>query len=439
MKIAVIGAGISGLVTARLLRRQHEVDVFEANDYIGGHTHTVDVRAGQSTVPVDTGFIVFNDRTYPNFERLLDELGVRSVPTSMSFSVRSDPESLEYNGTSLNGLFGQRRNLFRPRFYRMLSDVLRFNREAPTFLDGARDEELTVGDYLGQFGYGRDFADLYLLPMGAAIWSCPTTTFENFPIAFIIEFYLNHGLLSLRDRPTWRVVEGGSRVYVECLTDGWRDRIHLDSPIRSVIRADDRVEVRTDSATAEYDEIIFACHSDQALAILGESATGTERELLGAFPYEANTAVLHTDRSVLPRRRRCWASWNYHIHGSTAPKVTVTYLMNQLQHLQTQETYCVTLNDTDQVDPERIIDRFLYSHPIYTTRRAAIQRRHREVIRVNRTSFCGAYWGNGFHEDGVNSALRVCEAYGEGLTTSQDAGSAQASVRTDRFPPGEGA
>lgn len=420
MRIAVVGAGISGLVTAFLLRREHEVVVFEANDYIGGHTHTVDVETESGQLAIDTGFIVFNDRTYPNFERLLDLLGVSSTPTSMSFSVRSDSTGLEYNGTSLNGVFGQRSNLFRPRFHRMLRDILRFNRDAPAFLEGDCDESMTVGEYLQRYRYGNDFAQHYLLPMGAAIWSCPTSTFANFPIAFIIEFYRNHGLLSLRDRPTWRVVDGGSRRYVERLTSGWTDRIHLQTPVKEVERKADRVTVRTGDSAVDFDEVVFACHSDQALRMLGSQATDVERELLEAFPYEPNTAVLHTDESVLPRRKRCWASWNYHIHDSEREQVTVTYNMNILQHLQTRETYCVTLNEIEHIDPDRILGSYRYSHPIYTIRRAAVQRRHAEVIRQHRSSFCGAYWGNGFHEDGVKSALAVCRAYGQGLEGAVD-------------------
>lgn len=411
MRIAIIGTGISGLVAASRLHREHDLHVFEANDYVGGHTNTVSVEWQGERHDIDTGFIVFNERTYPNFCRLLDELDVLSDATSMSFSVRCDLSGLEYTGKSLNGMFAQRRNLLRPWFYRMICDILRFNRDAPRLLDGT-DEQLTVGEYLKRSRFSRELADQYLLPMGAAIWSCPVTTFEQFPMRFIAEFYLNHGLLSVRNRPTWRVIRGGSHRYVEKLMAGFRDRIRLSTAIESVRRHEDSVMVQPAGREAEaFDEVIFACHSDQALSILGEDAKATERELLSAFPYGRNTAVLHTDESVLPRRRLAWASWNYHISAEATNHATVTYNMNILQHLHSRHTFCVTLNEDGLIDERKVIARFRYSHPIFTTERAAVQRRHSELVRSNRTSFCGAYWGNGFHEDGVNSALAVTQAF----------------------------
>ena len=417
MRIAVIGTGISGLVAASRLGANHDLTVFEANDYVGGHTNTVSVDWEGERHDIDTGFIVFNDRTYPNFCRLLDDLDVAADATSMSFSVRCDRSGLEYNGTSLNGLFAQRRNLVRPRFYRMIRDILRFNREVPRML-AESDDELTVGKYLKRNRFSRELADHYLLPMGAAIWSCPTTTFEEFPMRFIAEFYRNHGLLSIRNRPTWRVIRGGSHHYVDKLTAGVRDRIRLSTPVEAVRRHEKGVTVKPTRHEAEtFDEVIFACHSDQALAILRDDASGTEREVLSAFPYGPNTAVLHTDESVLPRRRLAWASWNYHIPNEATNHATVTYNMNILQHLQSRHTFCVTLNEDNLIDERKVIARFRYSHPVFTTERAAAQRRHSELIRANRTSFCGAYWGNGFHEDGVNSALAVTRAF-ETSTTS---------------------
>lgn len=411
MRIAIIGAGISGLTAAYRLSQQHEITLFEANDYLGGHTHTVDVDLDGERYVIDTGFIVFNDWTYPNFLTLLDELRIASRPTSMSFSVRCDRTGLEYNGSSLNGLFAQRRNLFRLSFHRMLRDILRFNREGPELiLNRPPDDSMTVGEFLSRYRYSREFADQYLLPMGAAIWSCPTGTFAEFPIDFIVEFYRNHGLLSVWHRPTWRVIEGGSRRYVAAMSSRFQNRVRLNTPIGGVRRRSDAVEVIPHGGSAEgFDHVVFACHSDQALRMLADP-TPTEQELLGAFPYERNSAVLHTDESLLPRRRRAWASWNYHIPTEPADHVTVTYCMNILQHIRSLHTFCVTLNSDDRIDPAKVLGRFEYHHPIFTTRRAVMQARHREVLNVNRTSFCGAYWGNGFHEDGVNSALAVCKA-----------------------------
>jgi predicted NAD/FAD-binding protein len=411
MKIAIIGSGISGLVAAYRLSSDHEITLFEANSYVGGHTNTIEVDKDGEQHAVDTGFIVFNDRTYPNFVKLLDELGVDSVPTSMSFSVSCDATGLEYNGTSFNGLFAQRSNLLRPRFYRMVRDIIRFNREAPELLSASGSESITLSDYVRQHRYSREFVDQYLLPMGSAIWSCPPETFAQFPMRFIVEFYHNHGLMSLHNRPTWRVIQGGSCRYVEAMTRRFHDRIRLRCPVESVRRHREHVELIHSGGRSEpFDDVIFACHSDQALQILADPSP-LETELLGAFPYSQSIAVLHTDRSVLPQRRRAWASWNYHLRSDRPQQATVTYNMNILQHIKSRNVFCVTLNESDRIDSRKIIRRIAYSHPIFTTQRAAAQRRHSQVIRRNRTSFCGAYWGNGFHEDGVNSALAVCHAY----------------------------
>lgn len=410
MRIAIIGTGISGLVAASKLHQQHDMTVFEANDYVGGHTNTVDVELGDQHYAVDTGFIVFNDRTYPNFCQLMQELKVESRPTTMSFSVRSEAENLEYNGSSLNGLFAQRRNLLRPKFYRMVADILRFNRESLELLDGDNDA-ITVKEYLREKNYSTQFADHYLLPLGAAIWSCPTTAFGEFRMRFIVEFYRNHGLLSLKDRPTWHVIKGGSKQYVKPLIGPFQDRIRLNSPVKRVSRLSDSVTIETDSSTSSFDEVIFACHTDQALRILGDGATRAEREVLSAIQYEPNTAVLHTDESVLPRRKQAWASWNYHVAAGTTAKSTLTYNMNILQQIESPHTFCVTLNQENRIAPEKILRTFQYSHPVFTAERSQAQARHGELIRENRTSFCGAYWGNGFHEDGVNSALTVVDGF----------------------------
>ena len=414
MRIAIVGSGIAGMTTAALLHSQHEVTVLEANNYIGGHTHTVIVNSDSGQIPIDTGFIVFNERTYPNFCRLLSQLEVPSQPTSMSFSVRCDQTGREYNGTSLNGVFSQRRNLLRPSFLRMVADILRFNRQAVEEVESL-DTKTTVGEFLDRYRYSRTFEDHYLLPMGAAIWSCPTLTFRQFPIRFIIEFYKNHGLLQLKDRPVWRTITGGSQSYVDKLTSSFRDRIRLNCPVKCVRRRDDVVEIVTNSGTEAFDEVIFACHSDQALRLL-EDVDQVEQSILSEFPYSSNRVVLHTDTSVLPRNRRAWASWNYHIPSTSTERPTLTYWMNLLQGLNCQETYCVTLNEDDAIDPDKVLGRYNYSHPIFTTQREAAQKCHAEVIRHRRTSFCGAYWGNGFHEDGVNSALAVCRKFGVSST-----------------------
>jgi len=378
---------------------------------LGGHTNTIDVKLDGERHAVDTGFIVFNDWTYPSLINLLDELGVASRPTPMSFSVHCENSGLEYNGTSLNGLFAQRRNLVRPAFYRMLRDILRFNQESLEVLEDGTSRDQTVGEYLVNRKFSRQFVEHYLLPMGSAIWSCPPTTFLQFPIRFIVEFYRNHGLLNIRNRPTWRVIEGGSQRYVDVIRKRFTGQIRLQTPIESAVRFDDRVDLTDGSGNVEsFDEVVFACHSDQALKILNDASIA-ERDLLTAFPYDPNTAVLHTDTDVLPKHKRAWAAWNYRIRSRDTGKTSVTYNMNILQHIKSHNVFCVTLNDVDGIKEDKVLRKIRYAHPIFTTRRSSAQRRHNEVIRNNRTSFCGAYWGYGFHEDGVNSALAVCEAF----------------------------
>lgn len=409
MKIAIVGGGISGLTAVHHLHPHHEVSLFEANDYVGGHTNTIEVGNSGQTYAVDTGFIVFNYDTYPNFTRMLNELGVDSKPTEMSFSMKCERTGLEYRGADLSGLFAQRRNLVNPRFYRLLRDLLRFNKQSTSLLD-SENEELTVGQYLDRERYSREFIEQYFLPMGSAVWSCPHDTFREFPIRFIVEFYRNHGMLAVKGRPQWRVIRGGSRVYVDKMLERFGHIVRTNCPIATVARQAEHVEIRLRSGEVErFDHVIFACHSDQALKILGEGATATERDLLTAFPYERNVAQLHTDASVLPRCRRAWASWNYFAPLQFADKATVTYNMNILQGIKSNDVFCVTLNGEDRVDPAKVLRRIVYSHPVFTTRRTEAQRRHLELINLNRTSFCGAYWGNGFHEDGVNSALAVCQ------------------------------
>ena len=409
MKIAIIGTGIAGNVAAYRLRDEHDITVFEAGSYVGGHTNTIDVYEHGRRIPVDTGFIVFNDRTYPNFIALLNEIGQASQLSEMSFSVQSESGHLEYKGSTLDALFAQRRNILRPPFYRMVRDILRFNREASRWVDEP-DDSATVGEYLLRHGYSREFADHYLLPMAAAIWSAEPVSVLEMPTGFLTRFFANHGLLQLRDRPKWRVIEGGSREYVKKLVAGHKDRIRLNSAVRSIRRIGDRVEITADNSQPEWFDYVFvACHSDQALAMLADP-TAAEREVLGAIRYQDNEAILHTDASLMPRRRRAWAAWNYHIPEDPQRHVAVTYSMNILQSLQAEQQYCVTLNNDRTIDPERVIRRVQYQHPVYTRDTVAAQARQAE-LNFDRTFYCGAYWRNGFHEDGVASALNAIDHF----------------------------
>jgi predicted NAD/FAD-binding protein len=411
MRIAIVGTGIAGNVAAYKLRKDHDITVYEAASYVGGHTNTIDVPAGDRTISIDTGFIVFNDRTYPNFIELLDEIGQASQPSVMSFSVSSGDGGLEYSGSGLNALFAQRRNILRPPFFRMIRDILRFNSEAMATLP-FEDDGQTVGEYLLRHGYSREFMDDYLVPMAAAIWSAEPVAIRDMPLHFLVRFFDNHGLLQLKDRPVWRVIEGGSREYVKKLVAGHRDRIRLDSPVRRVIRHATGVEIITDRDGSEwYDAVFLACHSDQALAML-DKPTPAERDVLGTIRYQDNEAVLHTDASVLPRRRRAWAAWNYHIPRDPHGHVAVTYNMNMLQGLDCEEQYCVTLNNDRQIDPAQVIRRIQYQHPVFSREGVAAQLRQVE-LNTERTYYCGAYWRNGFHEDGVVSALNAIAHFEE--------------------------
>jgi predicted NAD/FAD-binding protein len=413
VRIAVVGTGIAGNVAAYKLRDRFDVTVFEAADYIGGHTNTVDVQQGDRTLAIDTGFIVFNDRTYPNFIKILDEIGQPSQPSEMSFSVHSAKDQLEYNGSSLNGLFAQRRNLLRPSFHAMVRDILRFNREA--LLDiSSSSAKWSLADYLQEKNYGTDFTNHYLVPMAAAIWSAEPLSVLDMPAEFLVRFFKNHGLLQLEDRPQWRVIQGGSREYVRRLVHGHRNAIRLSTPVQSVRRFPNRVEISTaDGGTEAFDHVFMACHSDQALKMLADP-NSIERSVLGAIRYQDNEAVLHTDRSVLPRRKRAWAAWNYFVPEDSRSHVAVSYNMNTLQRLNSKLTYVVTLNDDSRIDSDKIIRRVQYQHPMYTRETVAAQARQADV-NAERTFFCGAYWSNGFHEDGVVSALNAVDHFEERL------------------------
>lgn len=419
-RIAVVGAGIAGNVVAYRLSRDHDVTVFEAADHVGGHSNTHHVEWDGRAHAVDTGFIVFNDRTYPRFVALLDELGVESQDSEMSFSVKCERTGLEYKGSSLDSLFAQRRNLVRPSFWRMLRDVVRFNRDAPALLADESDE-LSLDVYLRRNGYSRPFVEHYLVPMGAAIWSASPDTMRQFPARFFVRFFHNHGMLTLKDRPTWRVVRGGSARYVDELIVPFRDRIRLQTPIESVRRFPTHVEVKPRGGVSErFDAVFLACHSNQALGVLADPSSA-EREVLGAIPYQTNEVVLHTDTALLPGRRGAWAAWNYHVPREPQERVAVTYNMTILQRLPSKTQFLVTLNRTDAIDPAKIIKRLSYEHPVFTSSGVAAQARQDEINGVQRTYYCGAYWRYGFHEDGVVSALEALHHFHANHLAQSDA------------------
>lgn len=404
-KIAVIGSGISGLVCGyQLSKRDHDVTLYEASDYIGGHTNTSDVEWNGEKSRIDTGFIVFNDRTYPNFINLIEEIGVAYQPTEMSFSVRNDQLDLEYNGNNFNSLFAQRSNLLRPRFWHMLRDIVRFNKDVR---EAAKDDtNLTIGQYLQDSGYSAIFKDNYLLPMISAIWSMGLESCLDFPLSFFVRFFENHGLLDIANRPQWYTIIGGSSSYIAPLTSRFQSKILLDTPVRRVERRDNTVLVHTDSAQEAYDQVILACHGDQALELL-QQPTEKEEQVLGQFQFSENQVILHTDTSHLPKRRKAWASWNYRVVDSAREQTALTYNMNILQRLEKQNTYLVTLNQ--DIEEQHVIQRFSYSHPIYTNSMIEAQSQWQAISGIDRIHYCGAYWFSGFHEDGVSSGLRVCD------------------------------
>jgi predicted NAD/FAD-binding protein len=415
MKIAIIGSGIAGLTSAYLLNRNHAITVFEAGDWIGGHTHTVDVQVDGQPYAVDTGFIVFNNWTYPNFIRLLSQLGVGFKDTEMSFSVSDPVSGVEYNGNNLNSLFAQRSNLLSPKFWGMVRDILRFNREALHDLNQKRiASDMTLGDYLKSNAYSERFIQHYIVPMGAAIWSMSLNDMLGFPLQFFVRFFKNHGLLSVSDRPQWCVIEGGSSSYIAPLTETFKQHIRLNCPVTRVERDAEGVTLHSAAGAERFDKVIFACHSDQALALLAEPSR-IEKEILGALPYADNDVVLHTDTRLLPKRPLAWASWNYRLGGPADQPAAVTYDMNILQGIVSDTTFCVSLNQTLAIDPSKILARYTYAHPQYSLAGSAAQARWEELLGANHSYFCGAYWANGFHEDGVVSALRVAREFGESL------------------------
>ncbi|TWU27479.1 NAD(P)/FAD-dependent oxidoreductase [Bythopirellula polymerisocia] len=414
MRIAVIGAGVSGLLAARLLSTRHEVQLLEASDFLGGHANTVYVSIDRRTFAVDTGFMVFNERTYPNFLRLLDLLGIFSQPSDMSFSVTCERTGWEYQGSSLSGMFAQTRNICRPAFLRMIVDILRFNRDAKEFLAKA-DFSITLDQFLRDAQYSEAFCEKYLLPMTAAIWSSPTESIRDFPAHFLLRFMQNHGLLQIRDRPRWQTIPGGSRRYIRALATGLEDRIRLGCSVRAVTRGLDQIVVETDTNKKQvFDAVVMATHADTTLNLLAD-ADDRERIILSAILYQQNSAVLHTDVSWLPSRKTAWASWNYRISDSETQRTCVTYDLTRLQRIDSPQRILLTLNPHRRIPKSKFLREFAYSHPIFNAEGIAAQYRLPEISGTKRTYFCGAYWGNGFHEDGVVSALAVADQFGIGL------------------------
>lgn len=409
-RIAIIGSGISGLSAAYYLSRVHEVHVFERDDRLGGHTHTVMVDSSDGKIPVDTGFIVHNDRNYPKFCGLMDELGISTQASDMSFAVTERGGAFEYSSRGIGGFFAQKRNAVSPSQWKLFREILRFNREAPKVLEDARAEEMTLGDFLDRNRYAPVFIDRYLIPMAGAVWSMAPEVMPNFPVSTLVRFMQHHGMLGINTHPRWKVIRGGSHSYIAPLTAPFRDRIVKDAGIQSVARWERGVTLYfKDRPARSFDEVVFACHGDQVLPLLAQP-TEAEREVLGCFTTSRNETCLHTDSQLLPRRPAARASWNYLLGHSG--KVTVTYHMNRLQSLKTEEDYCVTLNADGGIDPGRVLRRMVYEHPLYTRAAIRAQERWAEISGKNRTHFCGAYWFYGFHEDGVRSGIRVAEAVG---------------------------
>nr|WP_229837784.1 FAD-dependent oxidoreductase [Cellvibrio zantedeschiae] len=411
-KIAIIGSGISGLTAAYYLNKHFDICLYEADSRLGGHTATKKVHVQGQDYLIDTGFIVFNDWTYPNFIHLMNELGVESQATDMGFSVFSPEQHFEYAGTNLATLFAQKRNLFSLKHWRMLRDIVRFNKEAVIDLDeGNLAPNESLGNYLRRKNYSDAFVERYLIPMGSAIWSATQGVMLAFPLEFFIRFFKNHGLLNITNRPQWRVIKGGSFAYIDPLTKSFKDKIKLNSPVTRAIRNKASVSIICNGESNEFDEVVFACHSDQALAILTD-ASDDERTLLGNIHYQKNSVVLHTDTRLLPQRKTTWSSWNYLLQRNNSLPPILTYSMNILQGIKSATEFCVTLNADDKIDPQKILGKYEYSHPVFSQEAMEAQAAWPLINAVNRTWFCGAYWFNGFHEDGVKSALRVVKALG---------------------------
>ena len=401
MKIAIVGAGISGNAIAHLLHKEHKITLFEKNDRIGGHSHTHKIQIEDKTISVDTGFIVFNKKTYPLFTSLLDQLGVDYEDSNMSFSVFSKLSGLEYNGTNLNTLFSQRKNLFNFKFIKMVLEIFRFNKKALELLSAK--EEITLGDYLANHNYSSYFSKHYILPMGSAIWSSNIETMLNFPAKFFVKFFHNHGMLNINDRPQWLTITGGSESYVKKLCEPFINSIKLNSNIRFIERMENKVIIHHNQGSENFDYLFMACHSNEALKLIKDTSY-VEKELLGSIPYADNDVYLHTDASIMPKHKLSWAAWNYNIDNKNHEPISLTYNMNILQNIKSESPLLVTLNPKSNIDPKKIIKKLNYSHPTFTIDGINAQKKHHLISGVNRTFYAGAYWGNGFHEDGVKSA-----------------------------------
>ncbi|SNY50725.1 Predicted NAD/FAD-binding protein [Arsukibacterium tuosuense] len=415
MRIAVIGGGISGMLSWYLLQQEHDVTLFEANDYLGGHTATVDVNVAGTTYAIDTGFIVFNDWTYPVFNKFIADLAVDKLDTEMSFSVKNSHQNLEYNGNTFASLFAQKRNLLRPSFWRMLRDIVRFNKLGKQLVAQEHpDLDLKLGEFLQKYKFGTGMRDNYLMPMGAAIWSAGLTEMPSFPVRFFLRFFNNHGLLNITDRPQWAVIKGGSKRYIDALLSRLGTaNLRLSQNISSVVRDEQGVTINFANGDCEqFDKVIFACHSDQALALLADNATTEEQSILGAIAYQQNEVVLHTDTSLLPKRRAAWASWNYNLDATERSRATLTYNMNILQRLDAPVTFCVTLNNTAAIASDKILGTYQYAHPVYNMMTMTAQLQRNVINGQNHSYFCGAYWYNGFHEDGARSAVDIAAMFG---------------------------
>ena len=414
MKIAIIGSGISGLVCGHLLHRDFDISIFEANDYVGGHTHTIDVTTDRSTYAVDTGFIVFNRTTYPNFCKLIGQLGVDSQPTGMNFSVRSEKTGMEYGSESVSTLFAQRKNILSPSYWRMVSEIFKLRRHLVTYINSA-EPDMPMSEFLASRNYSQRFIDHFVVPLGASLWSAEPGKILEFPARTFGRFFENHGFLQATNPIQWRVIAGGSKQYVNKITEPFADKIYRATPVTSVHRTEDYVELEfANRDKIRFDQVIFATHSDQALKILADP-TKDERTILGAVPYQANDTILHTDETVLPQNRRAWSSWNYAILQDQIDRAAVTYNMNMLQSIKAEETFCVSLNMKHRIAEAKILGQYLYHHPVYLEDSIIAQKSHGVISGHNRTHYCGAYWGYGFHEDGVKSGLEVAHYFGKSL------------------------
>ena len=410
MKIAIVGSGISGNSLAYTLSKEHDITLFEKNNRLGGHSHTHEIISQGKKINVDTGFIVFNKKTYPLFTKLLDELNVHYEKSDMSFSVFSKDRNFEYNGTTLNTLFSQRKNIFNYKFIKMIYEIMKFNKVALTLLSAKT--EISLETFLRQNNFSDYFCKNYILPMGSAIWSSNINSMLKFPAVFFVKFFNNHGMLNINDRPQWLTVTNGSKEYVEKLTASIKKNIRLNCPVKAVKRNKDSVEVKSSDGTEIFDYIFFACHSDEALKLISDP-TAQEKKILSSIPYSKNEITLHTDTSIMPKNKLTWAAWNYNIDSTNDMPIALTYNMNILQNLKTQQTILVTLNDNGNINPEKVLKKINYDHPLFSLKSVEAQKNYGIISGVNRTGYAGAYWGNGFHEDGISSAYKAIKFFKE--------------------------